>query len=182
MSFEGLFARGLGTSGTDGLFARGLFSGSGESGAATAPSATRSPWPARWAVTSRPTVSRRLLAAGEVFIPGDLLRKDGSNQLEAVTGSSSTDFFATAAEPSADVIEAGFITCYELNTTDLWGMMGTRDPVAGDIDTSYGLVKDASNNWVVDFSDTTNTRVTVQDVDTFQNYAYVVFIGSHIQA
>lgn len=69
----------------------------------------------------------------------------------------------------------------ELDANHWYGMMGTRDPVSGDIGTAYGIIQNSDGHWLVDLDDTTNTRVTVKAIDEEQEYFYVVFDSNHIQ-
>jgi hypothetical protein len=59
---------------------------------------------------------------------------------------------------------------------------GTRDPLLTDRNQKYGLVKDADNNWVVDLTDTTATRVYVKDVDLTRALYHVTILEANRQS
>ena len=112
---------------------------------------------------------------------GDLLTTSIGTAVEA-TGLDPTNLLGIAQEGADGVIEPEFVMVYEFNTTDWIGMMGSRDPVAGDVDTDYGIVQDSDGNWTVDITDVVNTRVTVKAVDLVQNYYFVSVLSAHIQS
>jgi len=142
---------------------------------------SRIPWPARWGIYSRPSIVRHALGAAQSFNVGDLLTTSIGTAVEA-TGLDPTNLLGIAQEGADGVIEPEFVMVYEFNTTDWIGMMGSRDPVAGDVDTDYGIVQDSDGNWTVDITDVVNTRVTVKAVDLVQNYYFVSVLSAHIQS
>lgn len=145
----------------------------------------RKPWPARWGIYSRPTVSRHPIAAGESFVAGDLVRKNGSDEIVEVTETTPTNLFGFAAEGTEDLLEDGFVMVYELKASDWWGMMGTRDPVAGDVGDERGVRKSGETGdvWGIHLNTTGElVRVKIEQVDTRQNYYYVSFLPDHIQS
>lgn len=143
---------------------------------------TRAAWAARWEIFGRPTLGRYVIASGASFIAGDFLTKNGSDELGEVTGTDPTDLFALASEGSSDSIEDGFVMAYELDADHWIGMMGNRDPLVGDVDTEYGIVRNSSGHWLVDLTDTSNVRVIVKAVDLLQKYYYVSVLDVHIQS
>lgn len=118
-----------------------------------------------------------------VPVSGALLRVEDSGEVYDVRGETDpTNLYGIAAEGYGGSMESGYLMVYRLKAGEWFGMMGDRDPITGDVDTEYGIVLDANGNWIVDTSDTTATRVTVEDVDLRQKYYFVSVISSHIQS
>jgi len=140
------------------------------------------PWPARWPVGLRPDTERHPLATGETFLAGAFVTLNGSDEAEEVTGSDPTDLYGIAAENAEDVVEAGYVLVHHFDQSTYIAMQGTRTPLASDIDVDYGIVKDADDVYVVDLTDTTNTRVTVCDVSLTRELYFVKVLSAHIQS
>ena len=135
-----------------------------------------------WASATNELLFRVYATKGQVFKPGALLRKSSGSVLFEIEDTDPTNIFGIADEGAADAQENEYVMATELDSTHWYGMMGTRDPVSGDVGTEYGLVKSASGHWIVDITDTSNTRVEVAAVDTVQNYYFVTFLSAHIQS
>lgn len=61
-------------------------------------------------------------------------------------------------------------------------MAATSAPVAGDVNTLYGIVKDANGIWIVDKTDVVNTRVYVHYVDLDRGLLLVSVLAANRQA
>lgn len=57
---------------------------------------------------------------------------------------------------------------------------GTKTLVETDVTVAYGIVNN-SGIWSLDTTDTTNTRVVVERIDTVTNTAYVRFLSANLQ-
>ncbi len=62
-----------------------------------------------------------------------------------------------------------------------YGLCVTGTLAATDVGKVYGLVKNASGNWAVDLSDTTNTRVVIVRADVTNQLAHVQFLAANLQ-
>lgn len=60
-------------------------------------------------------------------------------------------------------------------------MDGTSAPAASDVGVAYGIVKDADGIWVVDKTDTSNTRVSVVNVDLERSRFLVSVLAANRQ-
>lgn len=111
----------------------------------------------------------RPLAAAQTFKEGAPVTFASGVFTEAGTDPSSIAGFATAPADGYAWMEDTFGTAVPMVPVapadrEFRGTLaGTY--AASDIGTSYGLLKDASGYWVVDKSDTVNTRVTVTGVE-----------------
>ena len=140
------------------------------------------PWPARWPVGLRPDTERHVLASGETFPAGAFIVKDGSSEITEVSGADPSSLYGIAAEPASEVLESGYVVVYHFNQSTYIAMQGTRVPVAGDVDTEYGIVEDSDGVYLVDLTDTVNTRVNVLDVDLDRELYFVKVLAANIQA
>jgi len=61
------------------------------------------------------------------------------------------------------------------------GLCSATTPSAVHVARDYGVVKLASGNWALDFSDTTATRVRVKKVDITAGIFYVNFLPANLQ-
>lgn len=60
--------------------------------------------------------------------------------------------------------------------------MGSQvTPAETHVGVAYGIVRDASGNWLVDTTDTVNTRVLVQRVDAAAGAFFVRFLPANLQ-
>lgn len=68
-----------------------------------------------------------------------------------------------------------------LNENVVVGLCSATTPADAHLTRSYGVVKLASGNWALDFSDTTATRVVVKKVDPVAGIFYVTFLPANLQ-
>src|SRR5687768_13676427 len=123
------------------------------------------PWPARWH-TGRPRVQQFPLAAAQSFRAGDFLTMNGSGAAQEVAGADPTPLLGLAAEDAADVVETGFVNVYVFDDSWEFAIYSSgAAPAAANKGVSYGILEDANGVYNVDFTDTVNTRVRVNDVD-----------------
>jgi hypothetical protein len=55
------------------------------------------------------------------------------------------------------------------------------EPAQSHIGNSYGIVRDADGNWLVDTTDAVNTRVIVKKIDVDSGSFFVSFIAANLQ-
>lgn len=58
---------------------------------------------------------------------------------------------------------------------------GAGTPAETDVGVKYGIVRDANGNWLIDTTDTVNTRVIVYRVDIPNGAWYVRFLAANLQ-
>lgn len=115
------------------------------------------------------------------------------NAGSAVLLNASEDIIEASADPAeilgfslfaaGDEIEDGTMLVGVAHEGATFFMDGDSDPAKSDINQDYGIAKDADGDWHVDTSDTTNTVVHVEDVDTDRNLFEVsVLAGSRQSA
>lgn len=140
------------------------------------------PWAARWPVGKRVTTREYPLATGQTFVRGQLVKKDGSNNIIAVSGADPTPILGIVAEPAAKVLIAGKVIVHVMDGIALFAMQGDDAPVTANKGQNYGLAQDADGVWYVDGTDVVNTRVTVISIDVPRQLYFVRLMTAHRQA
>lgn len=87
-----------------------------------------------------------------------------------------------AAEEATKDPETGKVLVHVADELCTFWMEGDNDPVAGDLNQTYGIAKDADGIWYVDGTDTTNTRVYVHDIDIPRKLYRVSVLAANRQA
>lgn len=135
-------------------------------------------WPAFNMSGSRPATKRFPLATGETFYAGDLVVLDGAGDVAEVAGADPTPILGMAAEDAADVVESGYVVVYVADNDTIFAMEGTSAPTEANIGEDYGVVE-SSGVYLVDVTDTVNTRVMVVGVDVDRELYFVRFLVAH---
>lgn len=105
------------------------------------------------------------LAAGQTFVLGALVVLD-ANKKVTECGADPTSIYGMALEPAGTDPEGDYCIVAPLFEGQFLWLPCSADPViATHQNNQYGVVKDADGIWCVDFSDTTNKRVYVHQVD-----------------
>ena len=145
------------------------------------------PWPAKWPGSGlvkhkRPVMERHPLESSASFQAGDFVKKDGSDEIIALSGNDPTPILGLAAEDSANVVEPGFTIVYIADDDLIFAIKGSVVPVvATHVGNSYGFLVDADGIHIVDISDTSNTRFNVDSVDVDRELYFVKLLTAHQQ-
>ncbi len=86
----------------------------------------------------------------------------------------------TLSPAGGEVEEGTTLIARAVNQHRFWFQCGS-DPVAADEGKSYGLVKDADGVWLVDRTETVNTRVQVHQVDLIRKMLLVSVLAANVQ-
>lgn len=124
--------------------------------------------------------------AGQTCVVGDLCYWDDTNNVirrcgadpAAITGLCEVD-----SEQARVLTASGRIPIRVISPTAIFCMCSTTTPVeATHVGQVYGIARNASGNWEVDVSDTTNTKVFVVRVDVIgtQEIWYVRFLAASL--
>lgn len=128
-------------------------------------------WVAKTLQGNRPAVMEYTLKSGETFVKGALVTLD-SNEDVLECGADPSTILGMASENAANVVRTGYTNVWLATGDTVFAMMGSTDPTEDDVNQSYGVVK-TSSVWLVDVSDTSNTRVYVVDVDVDRKLFFV---------
>lgn len=145
------------------------------------------PWPAKWPGSGlikhkRPVMERHPLESSATFEAGDFVKKDGSNEIIALSGNDPTPIFGLAAEDSANVGEPGFCMVYVADDDTIFAIKGSVVPVdATHTGNSYGFLVDSDGIHTIDISDTSNTRFSVDSVEEGRELYFVKLLTAHQQ-
>lgn len=134
-------------------------------------------WPARTLSGNRAPIMRYDLKSGETFERGDPVVLDANEEILEVSGTDPVEITGFACGNAADVIEAGKIEVWLATGDVVFAMQGDDAPTADDVNQSYGIVE-TSGVWLVDGTDTSNTRVYVLDVDIDRELYFVIVLDS----
>lgn len=145
------------------------------------------PTPAIPATGRSGNVVEHSIASGEAWEVGSLVVLDGSEDLtECGTDPASILGWALAEVAAGDLagdmaglgIGCGVLVAREGVTC--W-MEGDNAPTKADLNQSYGVTT-SGGVWIVDGTDTTNTRVYVHEIDTDRNMYRVSILAANRQA
>lgn len=120
------------------------------------------------------------IAAAQTFKMGAAVLLD-ANEDVAECGADPAVIRGFAAHPANLHIPATKCLVWKASEGQKFLMAGTAAPVKANINQVYGIVKDADGIWVVDVSDTTNTRVHVHQIDTDRNLFLVSVLAANRQ-
>ena len=141
------------------------------------------PWPSIWPIGKRPIANRYVLKSGETFKKGDAVVKDGTPEVQEVSGANPTPILGFAAEDAESVGEPGFVMVYTAADQGvLFAMNGDDDPVVGDVDIDYGILEDSDGVYHVNGAETSSTRLTVKKVDLPRKLYYCVVRTANVQS
>jgi len=141
--------------------------------------AKRRGWPAYTLSGIRPGVATRYtLKASETFDAGDLVTIDANEDVLEVSGADPTTILGLAAEAAANVVEAGYVMVWVATGDLVFAMEGDNNPTADDVNQSYGVIQDGDGIYTVDGTETSNTRVYVNSVDTTRNLYFVTVLDA----
>jgi len=143
----------------------------------------RRPWAAQWPGAGlikhkRPNMTRRALKSGETFNAGDFVGKSGTEVI-ALSGTDPTPIWGLATEGTASNLETGFVMLFDADDSNIFGIKGSRVPVAGDKGVEYGIVLDSDGIWILDLTETVNTRMNVQSVNVGRELYFVKVMTAH---
>jgi hypothetical protein len=136
---------------------------------------------ARTSSGRHPVIRSYPLDSAASFSAGDIVVLDAQKEVTQATGTDPTPLLGIALEKSSDVVISGRVLVAVFTGDLILEMDGSSDPVASDVNVSYGIVQ-SGGVWIVDKTDTTNTRVFVVDIDTDNNDFYVKVLSAHRQS
>lgn len=115
---------------------------------------------------ARPNIRQILreftVASGESFLEGAAVVLATGEISEC--GADPTAILGFALEPAGSLPETDKAVVALATPETTFILQGSSAPTAGDVGVLYGIVKDGDGIWTVDKTETTNTRVIVEDV------------------
>ena len=157
--------------------------------------------PARWAGATIPVTQSMTYTAAQTFKRGAVLIfasggagtvEEGSTDPTPIVGVSAEP---AASKPGYEIGHSSFVTSYtgRVAEVSVWranrqtifsgrAVNGSTDPVTptqSHIDEVYGILK-SSNDWVIDISETSNTRIEIVDVDITELMFFFKFMEAHL--
>jgi hypothetical protein len=73
----------------------------------------------------------------------------------------------------------GEISVHRANRMTIFSGRGSSNPTLTNIDEVYGIVK-SGDDWIVDLTESSNTRLEVVDIDTNENIFFFKFMEAHL--
>lgn len=121
------------------------------------------------------------LAASQTFKTGAFVYMDGSGNITEC-GADPATIYGLSEEPAGNEVTDGTKILVGRATEEArWWIQCTSAPAAANRGVSYGIVKGSDGVWLVDFTDTTNTRVYVHQVDTDTNRVEISVLAANRQ-
>lgn len=136
------------------------------------------PWPAYNLSGARIAPMRFKMDGSAAFTAGDFVYFDGEKEVAEVSGADPATLLGIAAENAANVIESGYVMVYPFTADNVFAMQGSTAPVITDIDVDYGIVE-SSGVYIVDKTETSNTRVKVVGVDLNRELFFVIVLTAN---
>ena len=156
--------------------------------------------PARFPSGEIPQVQSMFYTTGQTFKKGAVLiyNAGGSGAVEE-GGADPTPIVGVALEPAGS--KPGFdaansptvftgrvqeVSVAKADAVTIWsgrGVNGATDPVIPlltHINESYGLLKTAAGEWVIDFAETVNTRLMIIDIDVDNNIFFFKWLAAQL--
>jgi hypothetical protein len=130
------------------------------------------------AVVQQAKVRQYGLASGQTFKEGAVVLLD-VNEDVVEGGANPTGILGICLhDANVEPYEGKALVALAEADSRFW-MYGTRAPIKDDIGKAFGIVRNADGYWVVNLTDTTNTRVRVHDVDTATGRYLVNFLAAN---
>lgn len=108
---------------------------------------------------------RLTLAAAQTFLRGALVVLDGSKNVTEC-GADPASIYGVALEPAGKDPEGNFCIVQKASEDNkFWGSCTSAPTKASNENHTYGVVKQSDGTWVVDLTETVNTRVYIHQVD-----------------
>lgn len=121
------------------------------------------------------------LTAGQTFLEGAAVFLTGSPEKVSECGTDPATILGFALHAAAKTVIAGKVLVALAESASRFWMSTTSGLVATDQNVLYGIVKDSDGVWVVDRTETTNTRVEVLRVDLSRTMALVNVLAANRQ-
>lgn len=137
-------------------------------------------FPALPAYTADQPAEEMTLAAGQTYKLGAAVLMDASEDI-AECAADPAVIRGFAAHPAGFHIPATKCLVWKASEGQKFWMAGTSAPVKGNINGSFGIVKDADGIWVVDITEVAATRVYIHQIDTDRNLFLVSVLAANRQ-
>lgn len=147
-----------------------------------------------WPIVRGRYDSAAVFRTGAILILGaDGELEEGGTDPTAIVGvalepANSSPGYEMGHNPSVITWRAQEVSYTTANRSTIFagrGVNGGTDPVTPtqtQIGENFGLTKDATNTWVIDISDTSNTRVRIVDIDVEQRIYFFKFLEAALGA
>lgn len=119
-------------------------------------------------------------ASGATFVEGAVLVANASGEVDEAGVDPSTILgFALQDAGSGPVV--GFVRVGVAAAESTFWIPGTVAPLQTHVGDAYGLVADTDGAWILDISETVNTRAVVEDVDVDRGLFLVRILAANRQ-
>jgi hypothetical protein len=120
-------------------------------------------------------------AAAQTFKMGAAVLLDASEDI-AECGADPAAILGFAAHPATKNIPATKDLVWKASEGQKFWMAGSSNPVKANINQLFGIVKDADGIWIVDITETVNTRVYIHNIDLDRNLFLISVLAANRQA